>query len=733
MRQGVDFTVPLIPIDSQFPKLAHIMQRLHREIKPSLLINLQADGLTLNQHESYLQVGLANNQLIIDFYLDKFLEADEVQITLGESSLQTVVEGIRYEVKSYPASDRLNLNNGPGIPKETAELIRAVDTAKPSVFAVMLGLVLADPTGTVFKFSKFMQVVNKVYFVNLDYGRLLEAYLVRSATVVTHDSGDRPQQVFNARCYRGRVSRHQYTLDVFAVVWPKLLLYVVSFALQVVKEKLLWLRRLKKSGLVLCYWSNKLHLAVFGTVFTDFVWLVPRTLLHAHSLAIHKPLVCLLAAMLFCTDLSRVAGHLLDNRVWAKAFRHFDRLSRLQPRTTAQSSAKPEQQAQVIDHEKTNRELAFNDHLLKTAVASLRLDHAVFRSMAVRALSVFTWLRVPLLQLLIMGCQQTALLGLTIACALELGFALITLLTHLRLRHLRNSLALAMELSQPLFLGCFLLMLLLLAHNPRSDFLQRFGIWIIICSCCVEYLLLLAFIGRSIYFLIVKLLLMKKHSLEQPVYQYIKYTSKYLPSDESKDQIFKFESEFKGGNHHQTVALQEKINSNWILRSKDQRAVGLEQAQLEPIEPNSRLTNHLPSNSGSKGPLKASTINSTLNLNLRKPPRDSVEAQHRSDIESFAPVPSTHQRLAVGQVPTGRPNSHQDAPNSINTGNLQTLLQSGAILENSQSPTERYSLFKTPAELSARPRIFVMSPIYREKIKLNLAMNAIRNRQKPLK
>jgi hypothetical protein len=44
----------------------------------------------------------------------------------------------------------------------------------------MGGLLALDPTGTFFRFTKILQIVNKLYFININYGKRLEAFLDQS-------------------------------------------------------------------------------------------------------------------------------------------------------------------------------------------------------------------------------------------------------------------------------------------------------------------------------------------------------------------------------------------------------------------------------------------------------------------------------------------------------------------------------------------------------------------------
>ena len=90
--------------------------------------------------------------------------------------------------------------------------------------AVSGALLALDPTGTFFRFTKILQIVNKLYFININYGKRLEAFLAKSVrTDGVHREG------LNILNTRGKLSWKRVTLDFVAAMSDKVILYLLSW------------------------------------------------------------------------------------------------------------------------------------------------------------------------------------------------------------------------------------------------------------------------------------------------------------------------------------------------------------------------------------------------------------------------------------------------------------------------------------------------------------------------
>ena len=149
--------------------------------------------------------------------------------------------------------------------------------------AVMGTLLAADPTGTFFRFTKILQIVNKLYFININYGKRLEAFLAKSAIQQYKEpTPAKPQPVYKQASFRGKLTNKKVTLSGISMplMMYKIIFYVLSWLLRGVKRLLLDNCIMGKVGIYFCHYANKVHLIIFNLVFIDFIWLAPRTLMH---------------------------------------------------------------------------------------------------------------------------------------------------------------------------------------------------------------------------------------------------------------------------------------------------------------------------------------------------------------------------------------------------------------------------------------------------------------------
>jgi hypothetical protein len=81
------------------------------------------------------------------------------------------------------------------------------DTTKTSIFVISFVAISVDPTGTFFKCTKILQVLNKLFFINIKYEKNLHDFLYNTASMITYepkDNKNRPQFVYNSYMYRGK-------------------------------------------------------------------------------------------------------------------------------------------------------------------------------------------------------------------------------------------------------------------------------------------------------------------------------------------------------------------------------------------------------------------------------------------------------------------------------------------------------------------------------------------------
>ena len=146
-----------------------------------------------------------------------------------------------------------------------------------------------------------------------------------------------------------------------------------------------------KFGIYFCHYANKVHLIIFNLVFIDFIWLAPRTLMHARDLPIWSINLTIIVMCFIAADLCLILSHLLDDRIWRKALEHYTSLNQtLQaPETNSKDKSNnsslplnevgsnpklhdqtPDQDKQ-INHKQTYCEVDFNVHLMDLATSTV--------------------------------------------------------------------------------------------------------------------------------------------------------------------------------------------------------------------------------------------------------------------------------------------------------------------------------------------------------------------------
>ena len=126
--------------------------------------------------------------------------------------------------------------------------------------------------------------------------------------------------------YRGKLSSGYISLDFVAAMSDKVIMYLLSWIIKGVKRVLLDSCVMGKFGIYFCHYANKVHLIIFNLVFIDFIWLAPRTLMHARGVLFLKTDLTIIVMCFIAADLCLILSHLLDDRIWRKALEHYTSL-----------------------------------------------------------------------------------------------------------------------------------------------------------------------------------------------------------------------------------------------------------------------------------------------------------------------------------------------------------------------------------------------------------------------
>lgn len=457
-----------------------------------------------------------------------------ITFTLNNSNYEVLVYG---SVSTFKGNTQIKAESFVGSPAvksvSTASSVVAQSASSDSVIAyTLVGIAVAsDFSGTLMQFTKMIQMLNKLSYINLNYGSIMKSYLSLSSS--SYKRGSSNQQVYNTLNYRGKLSKEMVTLDVIGFMAMKLVVYRISFIVCYICRCLTRSSAvLSKGTIYLCHYSNKVHQVVFNLTFVDFVWLAPRTLMHSQKLALAKINIAFITSIMICVDFWYIYLHLTDNRVWRLALEYntfMKTLKSSKPEKTKITIGEKDKKEdnKEIDYIKTYERVNMNSHFMLSCTVNYSLSWSVYSSKLCRILLFYSYVRTALIPLVITVGQYCVVFCLIILIAIEIMRLFATLWAYLKYKHLKTSVSLLIEISQSAFLASFLILMLLIDEfvegNDLNSSYQYVAVFIIIVSCATEYLMLVIYISINTYQFFRFRNLMKKDGLEKQKYQLIAY------------------------------------------------------------------------------------------------------------------------------------------------------------------------------------------------------------------
>ncbi len=355
----------------------------------------------------------------------------------------------------------------------------------PAASAGIIGLLMLDPSGLLMRFSQLLKIATKLYYVNINYGRRLDAFLskIRHFMAPNKETNDK-EFLLHSKYYRGKLSRDLLALDFYRNYLTKGLIYFASWVLKVthwIFGLTTW--RVWKPYLYLIYYSQKVHCLVFGVFFIDFALYSTRSILHSRDIGIGRVLFAYCALVFVLIDFIEILKGIYDDEAWDLELKRQGGVyskatqiaaqGKLHSKMGQKGSTSPNSQlekrkkeimsktqplALQINYPKTYSRINSYYHLINQASTFLRLDSKVYMSKLCRCSYPILVVRMSLYQLVVVGCQYSSGLGLSSLLLLEFSKIFGQTITHFRYKHLKNLLVLLMEISQSLFLSVFLLM-----------------------------------------------------------------------------------------------------------------------------------------------------------------------------------------------------------------------------------------------------------------------------------
>ena len=430
-----------------------------------------------------------------------------------------------------------------GLMKTSTLMTGVSDSNHVGAFSLITLLTAIDPTGTVFRFTKTLQMMNKMYFINVNHGNSLDKFLLQTATIIKYDpSTHRPQKVYNRRSYRGKITKQETTLDVVGFMLVKIIVYFISWIIKGAAMVSTRKCKIGKWGIYFCFYWNQVHVLVFNLLFADFMWLAPRTLAHSVNLPYIKRIITALISILLGIDLYSLVFSLFDNKIYTRAYKVYTNKKRLVPNTidttgrkdrvnqqstTTNNNGQQQRESKMIDYEKTYDNISFNRKLADMSIYHMRLDDRVYRSRICRLLLISTWVRLPFVYLIISSSQYCTLLSLLTICTMDMCILLSHIYAYIKYKYIRSVVCFIMDIVHYSSTTIYLMTIILISHKTTYESVdesyQKVGIYSIVISCIVEYILLFMYILDAVIQYVKMRRMMKKNNVHATPFHIIIY------------------------------------------------------------------------------------------------------------------------------------------------------------------------------------------------------------------
>jgi hypothetical protein len=427
-------------------------------------------------------------------------------------------------------------------------------SSSPAFLPVMMAVVALDPTGVLMKFNQILKIINKLYFININYGMKLDAFLQGMGEKVGSSSNETIDfMLHHLQNYRGKLTKEKVSIEFLANMNYKVGLYLGVWFLWLLNHALMAFQvKVAKFYLQVMYYGNRVHLIIFNLVFIDFIWYGGHSLMHARGLSVLELSSTVVCAMLVTWDVTLVISNLVSQRDWLywimlnrridelaaeeRKLMHFEEMKQKREKTKLNKVSseedklkkkkkvidpkdknhidsdeedddpkkkKDKDRQRAINYPKTYEDIASNYHLYKLASVNLAPLARVYLSTMARSLYFNHVMRTIIYQSVILAGQYTSGLVIGILLVMEISKISYSVYFYVKYKYLKNIISLLMEVMQSAFLLSFLVICTIL-HPKKSDeiildFYQDAGIWIVIASCVAEYLLLLTYIGVAAY------------------------------------------------------------------------------------------------------------------------------------------------------------------------------------------------------------------------------------------
>ena len=448
---------------------------------------------------------------------------------VNQSKYASTINGQQYIVFDFEGVDQLKNTVSKSELAAAEQQAGAVGSMAPttgtglSLTITLFALISADPTGLLMRVSQILQVVSKLAFININYGTKLEAFFSKIGELFEgYGSPTDDKYVLNSDQTRGKLSRYRVNLDLINKFSARLFPYIVSWMIKIAIYFTPDTTKLSVWQLQVVYMLPKFHALIFNLVFFDLIFYACRTILHSKGLPISTTFG-MIGLLLLCFDFSVTFIKILDDNAWRKLYFFFKsqkaptkketqalmkiktqkKLAHVPDNMLTSEESETEEEfksrtSRPIDYPKTWEEIKFDYHMYDFLSEFLTVDKAVYQNKMCRSYYMIHIVRISAYHFVVVAGQYLSGFVRGSLLFLEVFKVLYTLYMYIRYRYLKFFVLVLMETCQSIIFGIFLTLSMITymkdKHAPMSESFQNTGLYCVMLSVLLEYILLAFYI-----------------------------------------------------------------------------------------------------------------------------------------------------------------------------------------------------------------------------------------------
>ena len=468
---------------------------------------------------------VSNDALIINVVFTNLLQANQYFVIFNSSqTINLTIGGTAYQIA--PLFGNFSYKNPNALPSQLSPVenqavvissMTAWIPAKDSTSAEVVNIaVSADPTGIVMRFAQIIKLLNRVYYLNINFGNKLGHFLKQIEFVSgTKTQAMTPEYMLQSKLgTRGKLSSRGVVLSFLSTFGWRSGLYVGSWGLKALSLVVVSFKPvLPKFFLIIIYFLPKLHILIFNSVFIDFTFYATHTLSHSNNARdLFMSATILILMSIEIIGMFRV---IFRERPWQRYYlmnrspllavkRKADQIDDQEVNSTPPEAISPTTQPSAnrlgelpspqpaIDYKATYKNIEENYHMVKLLNSNLSIGRQAYKIEIARCSMIMYYTRLMAYQLLITVGQYVSMLAIICLLCFDLSKLIMNVRLYRKHQIFYNMMVLGVECCQCFFLSIFMLICTYLdtlkMKEAVNETLQIVCITLIFLAIITEYL-----------------------------------------------------------------------------------------------------------------------------------------------------------------------------------------------------------------------------------------------------